>query len=314
MERARSGEDVVLLLPGAADREIAVAGLTWVNASLGRFLEGQRTLAERHGSRSMLAAALVSTPPRLEDFQGLELDESDLKELARCRIHQCAVKLFAPDAQRLSAMSDAARQDPQQMNAFFRRALYNTLLSYQRHGNQALLRYADKEESVVGRTELEALLASSPYLDRLAPGLAHRLRNYSASAAPAAEDYFYWSKVSFGLRPTIRLNHLLLHRNHGNARIPWVIASKQLSATHYFQSALELRFVLLPPGQDGRHGFFLLSANRCRSDGLDGFWAGILRRVVKAKTRDGMQRYLHFTRQQTEHPLEAMNATPTLGQ
>lgn len=123
------------------------------------------------------------------------------------------------------------------------------------------------------------------------------------------EDIFYWSKVQFGLKPTVRLNHLVLYHNQSDPEFPWVVASRQILSTHYFQAALELRIILLAPGSDGRSGFYLLTVNRSRNDGMEGALAGLLRRAIRGKALEGTTRFLEFTRQQTQSPpLEASNS------
>jgi hypothetical protein len=67
-----------------------------------------------------------------------------------------------------------------------------------------------------------------------------------------------------------------------------------LYASYYFWTALELR-VLLPDPPRGK-GFWFVSVNRSRSDGLSGFVGRIIRGKVRAEVEKGMAAVLEATR------------------
>ncbi len=301
LSQAATGKPAAMALSSSDPKELAVAGLVWIDGPLSAFVQSQRLLAERDGNRHVRGAEIFSQPPHMDDVASLRLDAQDLAELARCRPADCGLKLYAQDLRRLhhpGAQSDAS---PDAWNGRFRQVLLQRLAAYQTLGNGAMGEFADKPETTIGAREFETLLRHSPYLRQLAPGLHTYLETYPARRPDGAEDMFYWSHVEFGLKPTVRLNHLVIHQTRHEG-VPWVIASKQIFSTHYLQAALELRMVLLPPGGDGRHGFYLLTINRSRNDGLDSAWAGLLRRIVRTKAVDGVARYLAFTRDQTQSP------------
>ena len=77
-----------------------------------------------------------------------------------------------------------------------------------------------------------------------------------------------------------------------------VIASKMLYASHYFWTALELR-VLIPDASRGP-GFWFVSVNRSRSDGLDGFTGRIVRSRVRSEAQDSLARSLTATKTRLE--------------
>jgi hypothetical protein len=68
--------------------------------------------------------------------------------------------------------------------------------------------------------------------------------NYPKESLPDGPSAFYWEKIRFGLKPTLRVNQLItshLTTEHGSID---VIAIKQLYASHYFQTALDLYFCI----------------------------------------------------------------------
>jgi hypothetical protein len=72
------------------------------------------------------------------------------------------------------------------------------------------------------------------------------------------------------------------------------VASKQLYASHYFWTALELR-VLVPDPARGT-GFWFANVNRSRSDGLSGSVGRIIRGKVRDEAQSGMEAVLRVTK------------------
>jgi hypothetical protein len=71
-----------------------------------------------------------------------------------------------------------------------------------------------------------------------------------------------------------------------------------LYASHYFWTALELR-VLVPDPARGK-GFWFVSVNRSRSDGLSGFTGKIIRGKVRGEAEKGMIAALAATKSKLE--------------
>ena len=51
------------------------------------------------------------------------------------------------------------------------------------------------------------------------------------------EDTFYWDNVNFGLKPTLRIVHVLTMGGEEPDQPAYVIAEKQLYSSHYFETA-----------------------------------------------------------------------------
>jgi hypothetical protein len=63
------------------------------------------------------------------------------------------------------------------------------------------------------------------------------------NAKPAnVENTFYWEKVKFGLKPTLRIVHVVTMRGNPADEVAYAIAEKQLYSSHYFSTALDLSF------------------------------------------------------------------------
>ncbi len=308
LERAESGQPVVTALESDSQKAIGIAGVVWVEGDPAQFLDDQRTMTENTGTKSM-TAGIFGTPPSVNDLRELELDPVDLEALAACSAGDCTVKLFGEDARNLFANANEGQLSKNEIAKAYRNALVRAVNAYKARGTQALGFYVDKVDAVDAAAEFEAILSESKFLRAVAPDLDLYLRQYPREKPRKTEDIFYWSKIAFGLKPTVRVNHMALYANEGNPRIPWVVASKQIYAAHYLQAALELRFILIPEGSQPRHGFYLLTVSRSRNDGMEGFWRGIVRTIVKSKAQDGVKRYLAFTQERMGRiaNLEAQN-------
>ena len=104
-----------------------------------------------------------------------------------------------------------------------------------------------------------------PSLTNYLPDLKKYLLEYPKVTLPNAESFLYWQNAKFGLKPTIRINHLTIADQQTHV----AVVSKMLYASHYFWTAIELR-VLVPDPARGE-GFWFANVNRSRSDGLGGF-------------------------------------------
>jgi hypothetical protein len=122
------------------------------------------------------------------------------------------------------------------------------------------------------------------------PDLLRFLLEYSFATLEHSSDFFYWQEAQFGLKPTIRINHLVIQDRPGST----VIASKMLYASHYFWTALELR-VLVPDPSRGT-GFWFVTISRSRSDGLSGFVGRLIRGRVRNEALKGTLSVLNATK------------------
>ena len=99
-----------------------------------------------------------------------------------------------------------------------------------------------------------------------------------------------WSKIKFGLKPVIAINHISIYKRNSDVGPQVLIASKQIYANHYFNASLALMaFVRVP---DAPNGAYLVYENRSRADGLEGPFGKIKRGVVEKKAVEGLRAIL----------------------
>jgi hypothetical protein len=230
-----------------------------------------------------------------------------VEALRGCRPGDCDVKLTAAAMTRFrNEVNWASSAATRQANEVARDMIVELVRAYRAKGNAALGEYSDGGEPLAVADQFRALLASVNQVPAAVPALYAYLGDYPAGRPEGAEDIFYWTVVNFGLKPTIRVNHVVIYplAARGPYDVSHVIAIKQLYASHYFHTTLELRF-LVGDDRPGRKGFYLLSVTRARTDGMTGLKGLLLRPIVSRRSRDAVRGYLDHVKRQVERPLSA---------
>jgi hypothetical protein len=93
--------------------------------------------------------------------------------------------------------------------------------------------------------------------------------------------------VKFGLKPVIAINHITIYKNEREAGPQILIASRQIYASHYFDSSLALTAFINIPGVNPAS--YLFYENRSRADGLEGMFSKLKRGIVEDRAVDGLK-------------------------
>ena len=299
---AEVGQPVVKAIATTAPREIAIFGIIWIEADPAAFVTSFRDIEQFERGGGVLATKKISDPPALADFDAMTLSKDDVKALPKCRVGDCFVKLDAESLARFQKEIDWSAKDAgTRANALARQMLLDTLLAYQQGGNKALGLLRDQKQPTFIGEEFAGMLESVPHMRAYLPALYGYLRDYPAGRPPNVEEFFYWSNVNFGLRDTVRLNHVVLYSNPG-APGGVAIASKMLYATHYFYTALDLRYLARDTGRPDARGFYLMTLLQSRSDGMTGLFGGIVRRRAVKGSTEGLVKHLQAVKRSLEAP------------
>ena len=302
-----AGEAVVKSLDTPVRRELAHFGVVHIDGPPDRFVDRFRDIERFERGPGIPQIGRFGTPPRPEDLASLTLPAKDVTALARCRPGDCDVKLSTAAMTRFQ--NDVNWSSPSaalQAQDVARAMILELVHAYQANGNAALGQYDDGGEPLLVAEEFRALLASGNLLPLPVPGLMAYLEEYPRSPLSGAEDFFYWSTVDFGLKPTVRVNHVIIYPLAGRpSGVSHVIAIKQLYATHYFQTTLELRFLVDDERRADRRGFYLLSITRSRIDGTSGLKGSLLRSVVSRRSRTAVRSYLEHLKREVERTAPA---------
>ena len=299
-----AGEAVVKSLDTPVRQELAVFGVVYVETPAARFVDRFRDIERFERGPGIPQIGRFGNPPRLEDLASLTLPAKDVAAVASCRPGECDMKLSTALMTRFRNRVDWSSPSSSLLaNLMAREMILELLLAYQANGNAALGRYDDGDEPVAVAEQFRALLANSKELPIPVPELIAYLDEYPRSRPAGAEDFFYWSVVDFGLKPTLRVNHVISYPLAARpSGVSHVIAIKQLYASHYFHTALELRFLADDDSRPDRRGFYLLSLIRSRSDGTTGLKGSLLRPIISRRSRNAVRGYLEYLKRQVERP------------
>jgi hypothetical protein len=143
------------------------------------------------------------------------------------------------------------------------------------------------------------LLSRSKALPVYFPELERYLLEYPQAQSGTIQSKFYWEKVNFGLKPTLRIVQAIVYRDSRSANPAYAVAVKQLYASHYFETALDVT-VCVREEENPDGGFYLITLKGSQQAGLTGFKGGIVRKVAVDKTRSSLERALGAIKQKLE--------------
>jgi hypothetical protein len=295
-----AGTGVAVVLPSNVDREIAVAGAVFVRATGARLVSVLQDVERLESGKGFIRTKSLSDPPRLADFAGLQLPPADIEALRHCAPGRCDVKLGQGAFDVLAKIDWSAPDVAGRINAFARQSSLDYVIAYRKGGNKELAVYLDSDRPQFIAREFEEMISRVDLWPDVLPALATYLRGYpTAARPPLTRDFFYWSMAEFGLKPVFRINHVVVYSTGRSSGPLHVVAVKQLYASHYFHTALEVRVVVSDPRRSGK-GVYLVVLNMARSDGLTGLFGGLVKPRATNGSRDGLERALAAIKRMAE--------------
>lgn len=295
------GEAVTKLLKTGAKKEITALGIVRVNASGDLFIDKFHDIADFKRSASVLQIGKFSNPPRLTDLKGLTLDPCCLEAIRNCKIGDCNMKMSAEMMARFRQELDPSAVDYQERaNALVRRLLFDYLKTYLQTGNAALIEYHDGRKAVRLADEFRSLLEQSRFLADYAPEFYKYLEEFPKASSPNIEEFIYWSKENYGLKPVLSLTHVIIYKRMFENSTEVLIASKQLYANHYFEGSLGLTIFVEGNQGPATSDSYLMYLNRSRTDALQGWFLGMKRSLIGSRIREGLTKNLNLVKKRIE--------------
>ena len=294
-QRLAAGKPVTKLLDGDESKEVAVFAAIWIDAPIRRYADAVRDIENFERGGGFKVTKRISSPPRLEDFARLQLPQDDVADLRGCRVADCELKLGEQALNRFRTQIDWNAPDAAaSANRLMRQLAFEYVTQYLKGGNESLAVYRDNDRPTFVAQEFRSMVDSMPELTTYMPDVRRYLLDYPKASLPNATSLLYWQETEFGLKPTIRISHLTVREGPEDA----AVTSKMLYASHYFWTGLELR-ALVPDSSRGS-GFWFLTVNRSRSDGLSGSTGMVVRRRVRNEVQEAAMAGLRTTKQKME--------------
>ena len=290
MSEIRNGKAIAKILESPTPDEVFVFGAVYVKASPESYLKLASDVEALRKLPNYLAIQKFSEPPQLSDLEGFTLEEEDIKQLKNCRPGQCEVQLPSEAMETFQRSVNWSVPDvATQVNVLARKMALEALARYHEGGNAALGTYRDKHHPAAVGDTFQSLLSRSKALPVYLPDLDRYLLEYPKASSERIQSEFYWEKVNFGLKPTLRILQAIVYRGTDPTGPAYAVAVKQLYASHYFETALDLTVCVRDPQ---RSGMYLITLKGSEQAGLTGLKGGIVRKVAVDKTRSSLEKAL----------------------
>jgi hypothetical protein len=297
----QSGNPVALSLPSRTPDEVFLFGVIYIHAAPEKYLQYADDFNRFRKLSGCIALGVFENPPQLSDLKGFEFDEDEIRDLKNCAPGDCLFQMPASTIEEFHQSIDWSAPDvDERVNQSLQKLALAHLLLYQEEGNQTLGVYNDRRDPQAVAQQFAYLLSYSRALPEYLPDFYYYLLAYPKAKPPNVEDRFYWTKVKFGLRPTLRVIHRAVLRGKPTDNLAYAIAEKQLYSSHYFRTALNLSLCIR--GTDGlrRPGFYLIMVMGSEQVGLNGIKGSMIRKVAVGRSVSDLQTILVKTKNELE--------------
>src|SRR5215831_15932132 len=296
----RSGQAVSKVLPSRNSGEVFLFGAIHIKATPERYLEYSQDCERLRKVQTYLAIGVFSRPPKMSDLNGFGFESDDVQALKNCKPGDCLVQLPANAMDELrQSIHWSSPQLNDEVNAYLQKNALEKITEYQRQGNTALGIYNDKRDRTDVAKAFAFMLSYSKVLPEHVPDFYTYLLSYPENPPANVNDVLYWERVKFGLKPTLRVLHKLVMTGKPNDPVAYAVAEKQLYASHYFETAIDLSFCV----RDERtpaNGFYLISLMGSEQAGLGGPKGALIRKVAVGRSQSNLQAALLSIRQTLE--------------
>ena len=291
----QNGKAIAKVLKSRTPAEIFVFGAVYVRATPESYVQLAGDFERLRKLPEFLAIGKFSDPPEASDLEGFNFDSDDIQSLKQCKPGDCEVQMPAESIERIhkSINWSAPPADlDRQVNQNLHQRVIDGLQAYRRHGNQALGVYVDKDNPTDVSRQFEYMLSYAKALPTHLPDFHRYLLAYPNAKSENISDMFYWAKVKFGLKPTLRVVQVVTLRGTSPNEGTYAIAEKQLYSSHYFETALDLTFCIRGTDDPKQVGFYLIKAMGSEQAGLTGAKGSMVRKVAVGRTASSLEKSL----------------------
>jgi hypothetical protein len=293
----RNGKAVVKAMPVRTPNEIFLFGAVYIHAAPESYVTLHHDFDRLRTLPNYLAFGVFSNPPQFSDLKDFEFDRDDIKSLQNCKPGDCLIQMPETSIHHLRESIDwSASNAGQQVNQILQRTALQFLTAYQHNGNSVFGTYHDKRDPTDVAKQFAYLLSYSEALPARLPDFYNYLLSYPNAKPDNVEDTFYWARVKFGLKPTLRIVQLTTMQGKPGDDMLWAMAEKQLYSSHYFETALDLSFCVRGQEDSKQPGFYLIMAMGSEQKGLTGLKGSIVRKAAVGRSLSSLQNALSTIR------------------
>jgi hypothetical protein len=273
-------------LDARAPGEFGVAGGIRITATRSAFLAAARDIVTFKAGEGILQIGRFSSPPTIDDLATLTVDRADF-DASKCRVGDCDIRLPADVIRRIpKEIQVAGRSVQQQTAAWFKRELLAGVQAYVLGAAGRFEQYDDSARAIRPVDDFQAVLAETPAIGLLVPGLPDHLAEFPASRVAESEDFLYWSKETFGTAPFISVTHVtIVCPTAGTC----VMTTKDVYSSRYIDASLAV--AIITDAADGA-AIYVVYANRSRANALRGVLSGLRKSIVERRARGTLEQSL----------------------
>jgi hypothetical protein len=296
LRRLERGGVITKTLDAPDGREVTSFGVIRVTCTADVFAARLRDIERFKASEYVIQIGRFQASPSLQDVATLALDPGDREAMRGCKPGSCGLRLPADVMHRFrTTIPWGTPAEATAAAAAMQQFLVDEARTYVTAGSSALADYADRAGTTPRAAAFKLLLRPSTFQAEYQPELFRYLEEFPRAQGEGSDSFLYWSREKFGLKPTISISHAVLQRRDGVV----VFGSKQVFASHYFESSLGM--ALFVPVAGAPHGY-VTYLNRSRVDTLRGLLAPLARVVAARRARDGLERMLIDVKRKLEMP------------
>jgi hypothetical protein len=289
----RAGQAVAKAVPSRTPAEIFLFGAVYIHAAPEAYVLFAHDFDRLRKLPGYLGLGLFSNPPQFSDLKDFSFDGDDIQALQRCKPGNCLIQGPASSMEEFQRSIDWSGPNVDvQVNELFRKAALQFLLAYQREGNHVFGEYNDKRKPVDVEQQFAYMVSYYKALPEHLPEFYQYLLSYPKARPANVEDSFYWARVKFGLKPTLRIVHVVTMRGEPTDEVAYAIAEKQLYSSHYFETALDLSLCVRGSEDLTNPGFYLIMAMGSEQAGLTGFKGSIVRKAAVGRSVSSLRNAL----------------------
>jgi hypothetical protein len=288
----RKGESVAKNLDSRKGDEVFLFGAVYVSGTPENYVKLAYDFERLRKLPDYLALEKFSSPPQPSDLKSFALDSQDIKDLQDCKPEHCNLQIPASAIGDVhQAINWSAPDAEQQVDEMAQKRALQLLLAYQEKGNPALGVYNDKHDPTEVPEQFKYMLSYAKVLPKALPDYYNYLLNYPNGKPANVEDMFYWTKVKFGLKPTLRMVQVVTMHGNDPQEPTYVIAEKQLYASHYFETAIDLTYCFRSDDPK-QPGFYLVMIMGSEQAGLTGLKGSVVRKAAVGRSVSNLQKSL----------------------
>jgi len=285
------GRPVTKAVPTRNNAEIYLLGVIRIDASPADYLARVTDPARLGSMPGYRDVGRITESTTADDLPGFRLEPRDIQDLRDCRPGDCALQLPAAS---MPAASTAARNPASTaapvLDSQFRTIALDLVRDYRLRGNAALPVYHDAAHEAQVVERFRPLVARLDTLALLPPAFVPLLIDFNGgNIPPEIRSLFYWEKIVFGLKPTLRVLHAMAYAPEPASGLSCAVGIKQLYASHYLRAAIDFSACVPAPDREGTHGFYLVSVAGSQQEGVTGFTGSIVRRIAVSRARGGLE-------------------------